>query len=224
MFDRPHHQRIATLLRVLDGSQLEEAECYFGGGTACALLLDEYRESVDVDFLCASTRGYRALRAAIFGRGLEGLTKTPLKVLRALRTDQYGIRTFVEIDGVPIKLEIVREARIELSGAMDPVLGVPVLSRDDLFAEKLLANADRSGDRATFNRDAIDLGMMVAHWGPIPEPAWIKARVAYGNTVDAALADAVARLSDPAWMQKSLAAMHMTAADGERVLVALRAR
>ncbi|WP_158641762.1 hypothetical protein [Candidatus Glomeribacter gigasporarum] len=32
---------------------LQEAQCSFGGGAAIALSLDEYRESADVDFLCA---------------------------------------------------------------------------------------------------------------------------------------------------------------------------
>ena len=69
MFDLPHHQRIAQLLRGLDGVFLEKAHCYFGGGTAIALALGEYRESVDIDFLCASTDGYRVLRAAVFDGG-----------------------------------------------------------------------------------------------------------------------------------------------------------
>ena len=54
MFKRPHHRRIETLLRSLNSDVLREAQCFFGGGTAIVLLLDEYRESVDVDFLCLS--------------------------------------------------------------------------------------------------------------------------------------------------------------------------
>jgi hypothetical protein len=156
-----------------------------------------------------------------FGRGLDGLALAPLKALRPLRTDQYGIRTFVEVDGVPVKLEIVREARIELSGALLPLLPVSVLSRADLFAEKLLANADRWADRAAFNRDAIDLGMMIAHWGPIPEDAWSKAWVAYGDTIDAALSAAAERISDPTWLKTCVEAMHMAAHDGARAVGAL---
>ena len=149
MFDLPHHQRIARLLHELDGVFFEKAHCYFGGGTAITLALGEYRESVDIDFLCASTDGYRVLRAAVFEGGLGPLARAPLKLLRDLRADQYGIRTFIEVEGVAVKFEIVREARIDLGGALDPTLGVPVLTREDLFAEKLLANADRSNDRST---------------------------------------------------------------------------
>jgi hypothetical protein len=64
-----------------------------------------------------------------------------------------------DADDVPLRFEIVREARISLAGRPDPSLGVPRLSETDRVAEKLLANADRCQDRATACRDAIDLGM-----------------------------------------------------------------
>jgi len=51
MFKRPHHQRIDRILHAFKPEILEEACCLFGGGTAIALSLDEYRESVDIDFL-----------------------------------------------------------------------------------------------------------------------------------------------------------------------------
>jgi hypothetical protein len=51
MFERPRHQKIAKLLRSMDADLLTHAKCYFGGGTAIALKLGEYRESVDVNFL-----------------------------------------------------------------------------------------------------------------------------------------------------------------------------
>ncbi|MEO9632426.1 MAG: nucleotidyl transferase AbiEii/AbiGii toxin family protein [Sulfitobacter sp.] len=62
MFQRKHHNDILNALRCLDGDLLLDAECYFGGGTAIVLNLGEYRESVDIDFLCASKEGYRKLR------------------------------------------------------------------------------------------------------------------------------------------------------------------
>lgn len=55
MFEPPPHQRIAQVLLSLDGDFLSRAKCYFGVGTAIALLCGEYRESVDIDF-CAPTR------------------------------------------------------------------------------------------------------------------------------------------------------------------------
>lgn len=99
MYERAHHRRIATLLGALDAKKLVAWECFFGGGTAVTLALGECRESVEVDFLCASAEGYRQLRGAVFGGRLDGLTRAPLAQLRDLRSDQYGVRTFVEIDG-----------------------------------------------------------------------------------------------------------------------------
>lgn len=148
MFERKHHQRIAKVLEALDSDLFSGAECYFGGGTAITLALGEYRESRDIDFLCASQAGYRELRSRVFGGRLDGLTVKPLKALRDVRADQYGIRTFVEVDGEPIKFEIIREARITLDGEQNQRIGVPQLVRQDMFAEKLLANADRWADRS----------------------------------------------------------------------------
>lgn len=34
--------------------------------------------------------------------------------MRQVRTDRYGIRTILEVDGTPIKVEFVREDRIQL--------------------------------------------------------------------------------------------------------------
>lgn len=62
MFERPHHQRIATWLGCLDANLLRECRCLFGGGTAVALRFGEYREALDVDFLVSDPEGYRRLR------------------------------------------------------------------------------------------------------------------------------------------------------------------
>lgn len=174
MFRRPHHNAILTALTSFDGDLLQSAECYFGGETAIVLSLDEYRESIDIDFMCASREGYRMLREITWDRGFEGLIKPSM----------------------PIKFEIVRESRISLSGAVDARLGVPQLARDDMYTEKLLANADRWPDRAVLSRDIIDLSIMISRWGPIPEAAWEKARTAYGVTVDEAYGKAVDHIRD----------------------------
>jgi hypothetical protein len=98
---------------------------------------------LDVDFLCSDTDGYRELRNALVGQGLETLFPNSVKSARNIWADQYGIRMFLEYRGQPIKFEIVRESRIKVEGDYDPVLRVPTLLVRDMFAEKLLANADR---------------------------------------------------------------------------------
>lgn len=212
LFRRQHHNEILAALRSLDGELLLDAECYFGGGTAIVLNLDEYRESVDIDFLCASQEGYRKLRQALWGRAdLVGilLPHTELKTLRHVATDQYGIRTIIGMGESSIKFEIVREARILLAGKMDSRLGVPVLERAYMYAEKLLANADRWADTAVLNRDILDLSMMISRWGPIPSSAWSIAEGAYGDTARKAYACAVERIRNPKWLRKCMAGMAM---------------
>ena len=204
MYRRLHHQLIDRLLKAFDAQILIETECFFGGGTAIALMLDEYRESLDVDFLCASPDGYRRLRNSVKQGRLDPLLKTPLHHVRDARTDQYGIRAHLLIDDVPIKVEIVWEARIELQGGLDPIFPVPSLSRNDMFAEKLLANTDRALDQAVLSRDIIDIAMMARHWGDIPTVAIEKALSIYGDSVLEMLEAAFRLIEDRRYFHKCL--------------------
>lgn len=200
------------MLDSLDAMLLLEAECYFGGGTAVVLQLNEYRESMDIDFLCAATDGYRLLRKAVWGDpSMSRLFRSGagVQVLREPQADQYGIRTILEVNGSSIRFEIVREGRVTLHGAMDDRLGVPLLDQEDLYLEKLLANADRWNDRSVMSRDIIDLSMMMTEWGGIPQGAWRRAREAYDDTVDRAYSSAVARIGDTAWLGKCLTNLQM---------------
>jgi hypothetical protein len=192
VFEREHHRRIQKLLSAFDADFLSRTQCYFGGGTAIVLALNEYRESVDVDFLCASVDGYRELRNAVNQHSLGALLKMPVEYFREIKTDQYGIRTVLKVDDTPIKFEIVREGRIQLQGQRDPSLGIDVLTPGDMFAEKLLANADRGLDKSVMSRDIIDIAMMLQFWeGVPPGGAWDKVRHAYGDSVDRAYQKAI---------------------------------
>ena len=196
-FARPRHATVAAALAMLDNRFLEDCRCWFGGGTRIVLELGEYRESEDLDFLCASAAGYRALRSAITDRSLGKIAARPLTLAREVRADRYGIRTVLEIGAAKLKLEIVLEGRIELAGGGDIGLAVPCLSRPDCFAEKLLANADRWRDDAVLNRDVIDLAFMIEGWGGADAAAGAaRARGAYGGIVDRALTQAAQRLLD----------------------------
>ena len=221
MFEREHHRRIAQVLQAMDTQLLAKAECYFGGGTAIALSLNEYRESADVDFLCASQAGYRLLRNTITQHDLGGIFLKPVTLLREPRADRYGIRAMLEVDGQPVKFEIVSEGRIAITGAMDPQFGVPTLSRVDLYAEKLLANADRWADRSVLSRDIIDLAAMTLHWGPIPDAAWDKATEAYGDHLRQAYNSALELVSDKRYLQGCLEAMQVEPAFAQTLLQTL---
>jgi len=212
MFNRPHHQNIVRFLEKLDGDLLERAGCFFGGGTAIVLLTNEYRESVDVDFLCASAEGYRQIRELVSDNNLNKLAKEPIQLAREVRKDRDKIYTVIDAGPGerPIKFEIVREARISLEGQR--VLGLPVamVARDDLYAEKILANADRWPDASVLYRDAIDLAMMIDQWGPIPQTALEKTKAAYGNDALGSLRKVTDFLAaNPSALDKALLSMAM---------------
>jgi len=196
LFKRPRHRAIEALLRALDQETLAQARCYFGGGTAVALLVDEFRESADVDFVCSDGDGFRRLRSMVFEGDLDALFKVPVRKLRETRLDRDGIRNFVEIEGTPIKLELVQEARIGLSESNREICGVRMLSCVDLFAEKLLANADRGLDVSASHRDAIDLlALMTRNDEPMTR-AFAKAEGAYGVAVRRIWSRVLNRLRD----------------------------
>lgn len=192
LFRRPHHQRIEAVLRALDPNVLAEHQCWFGGGTAIALRNDEFRESVDIDFLVSDQAAYRRLRQLVRDRGFDGLATTRLEVGRQPTIDTYGIRGSVLEDGVPIKFEIVHEGRIELDqpDTSDEICGVRTLTVVDQVATKLLANDDRWPDTSVFSRDLIDLAMMKASTQALTSGAR-KAVDAYGSSVGEALRKAV---------------------------------
>lgn len=217
MFNRPHHQRIEKLLQAFNAELLTQTQCYFAGGTAIALQLGEYRESVDVDFVCAFNEGYRTLRNTVTETGLGALLNTALPHLRPVRFDQLGIRTVLEVDGTPIKVEILSEGRIALAGHRTAQLPVPTLVPADLYAEKLLANADRGQDRSVRSRDIIDLAVMIDQWGDIPDQAWTKARTAYGGQTDRAYAAACRLISDRRYLRECLADLQMDPAWLDRI-------
>lgn len=211
-FERVHHQRIAKALENLDAELLKTSQCYFGGGTALALMHGEYRESNDIDFMVSSIPDYRHLRALLTGPGgFQNLAKPGGTVTQIgdVRADQYGIRGKIEIDGVAIKIEIVLEGRIalEIPAATDTVCGIATLSQKDLAAEKMLANSDRWGDVSVFNRDVIDLAM-TGFGKPVLVSAIEKAEAAYGVTIRRDLERAIGRvLNRPGWLDRCIAAM-----------------
>ena len=219
MFERLHHRRIAAILASLDGDRLRKAGCWFGGGTAIALLKGEYRESVDMDFLVSDLQGYRWMRQHLDGaRGLDAVLRPgagAAAVVGAIRADQYGIRTSLDDGfGRPIKFEIVLEARmvLDVPPVRRAISGVTVMGDGDLAASKLLANADRWRDDSVFSRDIIDLAML-----DLPprllQPALAKSYAAYGEAILASARRALDRLdTDPGHVRRCLAAMSMNMA------------
>ena len=200
MFTRLHHQRIAKVLESLDADLLKQHNCLFAGGTAIALGYGEYRESVDIDFLVSDLASYRYLRNSVREQGLQVLMKsTDASQLQTsdIRSDQYGIRTKVFVEGKPIKFEIVLEGRISLAkpGKKDSVLGVATLMKIDMAVSKLLANSDRGLDVGMHCRDVIDLAMLNLSKSEFAE-ATTKSEAAYGEAILKDLAKVIGMLGE----------------------------
>ena len=215
MFERPHHQRIAQVLRALNGPLLRENHCLFGGGTAIALRYGEYRESVDIDFLVSNLASYRNLRQLLTRPGgITGIVHAqaiPLEQIKEVRADQYGIRTLLRVTGQPIKFEIVLEGRIQLAAptVKDEICGVTTLTPLDMATSKLLANSDRWADDGVFSRDVIDLAMMKPSLALLRQ-ALLKAHGAYGNAIRQDLDKALLRLQTRhGWLERCMQAMAM---------------
>jgi Nucleotidyl transferase AbiEii toxin, Type IV TA system len=222
MFSNPHHQRIFKVLLALNAPLLKQHECYFGGGTAIVMQLNEFRESEDIDFLCASAEGYRELRNVVYDSGLKGLFTQSINVVRDPRVDRYGIRTRLEIDGAIIKFEIIREDRIALRGDLIAMLPVEVICKEDLFAEKLLANADRFNDAAVSSRDLLDIAMMIDSWGAVPLSSWDKVKKAYGESAVKAFHKSVALIENTTYLEKCLDKLKFNKADAVTILKVLK--
>ncbi|MBV8124612.1 MAG: nucleotidyl transferase AbiEii/AbiGii toxin family protein [Paucibacter sp.] len=184
MFDRPHHRRVAEVLSAIDVDLMVRQRCLFGGGTAIVLSHGEYRESVDIDFICSSIEGYRSLRGTVNSQGFQALLTRPFTMPREARIDQYGIRAALLVDATPVKFEIVFEGRIELSPPLESqrICQVWTLADEDRVATKLMANSDRWADDSVLSRDLIDLAMLCAD-GRIGSAGVAKALRAYGPSV-----------------------------------------
>jgi hypothetical protein len=208
-FERPEHRIIAEALGLMDREFLTANRCWFGGGTAIVMKLGEYRRSLDVDFLCADADGYRELRTFAAERGVRAFFPEPIEAVRDFQIDQYGLRTVVRLKGQSIKFEVIREGRIQLQGHFDNDLDVSALVPSDMFAEKLLANADRCQDRTTAYRDAVDLGMLVNAYEEIPASALDKAQAAYGTDIRHKVAWVLNRLQDTDELRNAAEALQM---------------
>ena len=210
-FRRPWHRLVWLVLESLNSGLLARARCWFGGGTRVAMELGEFRESVDVDFLCEDREGYRILRSTVTQSSLGDLASPGLELMRDVRADMYGIRTFLRVDGQPVKFEIIFEGRIPLTGEARSPFPVEVLARPSCFAEKLLANADRGRDASANARDLIDLAFMATHW---PEEdlrtGMATAQSAYGDAVRRELDAVLSSLDDAQYRQRCLDALSVS--------------
>jgi hypothetical protein len=138
-----------------------------------------------MDFLVSEISSYRYLRNSVREQGLQALMRNnDSGQLQAsdIRSDQYGIRTKVFVEGKPIKFEIVLEGLLANPRKKDSILGVATLTTLDMAVNKLLANSGRGLDMGVHCGDEIDLAMLNLTDTEFAE-AITKAKVAYGEAI-----------------------------------------
>ena len=192
-FQVQHHQIIESALKNFNADFLAANHILFGGGTRIALEIDEYRESVDIDFLCPTRESYRAVRQQVTNTSLGALVLNEFNYAREIRADRDAVRTWIQVQDTKIKLEFVSFNEYQLTTKPNPLFPVPSLSRESCFVTKLLANADR----ATVHpfKDIYDLLAMCHAWGEIPPRAMEIAESFYGDAVRRNLIIALEHLS-----------------------------
>lgn len=177
-----HHQVIESALKNFNADFFCDNRIIFGGGTRIALELDEYRESIDIDFLCPDRPSYRAVREQATNIHLNELVLKEFEYERAIRSDRDAVRTIIRHQGVAIKLEFVSFDSYDLTFNFDSKkFPVPYLSQESCYYSKLLANSDRK--LTAPHKDIFDILAMYKAWGSIPETSIRLAENHYGERV-----------------------------------------
>ncbi|MFA2885436.1 nucleotidyl transferase AbiEii/AbiGii toxin family protein [Acinetobacter pittii] len=193
MYSREHHNLIYSALDNFNSDYLTEHQILFGGGTRIALELNEYRKSIDIDFLCPNKDSYRAVRTTASNNSLGNLVKKDFEYPREIRLDRDSTRCFILIDGVTIKLEFVSFADYSLNQDKNNNFHVPAIDHDACYLTKLLANADRYNDEPY--KDIFDLLAMFENWGEINTEVWKASDTHYSyNSVFSGLEKACAKI------------------------------
>ena len=174
-----HHAAIKSALSNFNSQYLRDNRILFGGGTRIALEIDEFRKSIDIDFVCPDKASYRAVRTQVNTGSLGQLVDAPFSYPREIRADRDAVRSLIKIDDTVIKLEFISFDDYSLHAEPGLKWGVPVLDRDSCFITKLLANADRYGVEP--RKDIVDLIMMYCKWGSPSERVWDEVDRHYGT-------------------------------------------
>jgi len=196
MLKADYHRCLRTLISSLNASFLAENNCFLSGATPIVLSLGEYRAADGLAVACFGRDGYRHIREEVSPTSLGQIFLHPIELGRPVRADRFGIRTYVMIGSTPIHFELYKEDRFGPTDLDCSADVVPTLSRDDMFVERLLTNADQYRSSTKVSAPVVDLAIMVANWGEVPEDAWKRAQQAYGPLVTQAYVAAVSMLSD----------------------------
>jgi hypothetical protein len=180
-FSIEHHQVIESALKNFNADFFCENNIFFGGGTRIALELNEFRTSIDIDFLCPNKESYRAVRSEVTNVSLGRLVLQQFEYQREILFSRDAVRTFILVDGRKVKLEFVCFDNYNLTAVFDDQFPVPYIDRVSCFYTKLLANSDRCLSHPY--KDIFDILAMCDKWGGIPAVAFEMAEEHYGAAV-----------------------------------------
>ena len=161
-----HHNIIESALKNFNNDFLKVHNILFGGGTRIALELNEFRESIDIDFLCPNKESYRAARQEVTNVTLGQLVHEDFVYARDIRADRDAIRLFIQFKDTNIKVEFVNFTDYNLKPYERDYFPVPSINKASCFTTKLLANCDRY--KSPPYKDIFDLVIMHEAWGDIP--------------------------------------------------------
>lgn len=180
-FSIKHHQVIESALKNFNADFFCENNIFFGGGTRIALELNEFRTSVDIDFLCPNKESYKAVRSEVTNVSLGRLVLQQFEYPREISFSRDAVRTFILVDECRVKLEFVCFDNYKLTAVFDDQFPVPYIDRVSCFYTKLLANADRCLSYPY--KDIFDILAMCDKWGGVPAVAFEMAEEHYGAAV-----------------------------------------
>lgn len=152
MYKYPWHNNLSHVLDTISHKDIFiENKIYFAGGTSIALLHNEQRLSVDLDFMASD--GFSTIRELLktYGASFFFPHMTGGQVMFH--------REVVRIFHNNIKVDILNTQRYPLYGTMCKY-GIPSLHPELLFTEKLMANSDRVHDRSTYCKDLLDIAFL----------------------------------------------------------------
>jgi len=78
------YNTIHKALLQFDRAFFLENKVLFGGETRIAMELDEFRESVEIDFVCPSIESYRAVRSTVSSSRFGNLVNGDLELVREI--------------------------------------------------------------------------------------------------------------------------------------------
>lgn len=171
-----HNSALRLIHGHLNLELIESCNLYFGGGTLCSMRYGEYRESVDIDFLCSDHEKMRNLNI-----NYEKISDLP----KARDSDfmRDSVRLWLKFEEQIFKVEFVKEYRIPLQA--ERFQGILSLTPTSLLACKLMANVDRGAPSSYQHlKDMVDITAVYMDSPNLLKPAWDIAHGYYKEWLD----------------------------------------